>query len=159
MIRDDVLVADDWIAVDDQADIAPAKKLIVSLGRWRSERDQLCSAGATIGVRLANTEDVDAIFAEIADRPLIALEFPKFDDGRALTQARVLRGRLGYRGTLRGVGDILQDLVYIMRRCGFNEILPRADQDPQGCLRALSDFSTAYQPAADGIPSVFIRRR
>lgn len=159
MIRDNALVADDWAEVDSQAEIPPAKKLIVPLSRWLTEREQLCSTGATIGVRLPNTEDVDAIFPEIADRPLIALELPKFDDGRALTQARVLRGRLGYRGDLRGVGDILQDLVYIMRRCGFNEIIPRADQGLDGCLRALADFSTAYQPAADSIQSVFIRRR
>lgn len=159
MIRDNALVIDDWTEIDSQADIPPTKKLIVPLSRWLSEREQLCATGASIGVRLPNTEDVDAIFPEIANRPLLALEFPKYDDGRALTQARVLRGRLAYRGDLRGVGDILQDLVFIMRRCGFNEITLRAGQDPQKCLRALSDFSTAYQPAADGIQSVFIRRR
>jgi len=59
---------------------------------------------------------------EIAGRPLLALEFPKFDDGRALTQARVLRGRLGYHSDLRAVGDILQYLVFVARRCGSSEI-------------------------------------
>src|SRR3546814_11872909 len=75
---------------------------------------------------------VDDIFAEIADRPLLVLGFPKHDDGRALTQAKLLRGRLGYRGDLRVDGHILQDLVSVARRCGCNEIKPRADQELQG---------------------------
>ena len=160
MIRGNALASDDWTTIDDESGIPPeAEKLIVSLSRWCAEHEQLRSSGKLIGVRLPNIEDIDAVFAEVADRPLLALEFPKFADGRALTQARVLRGRLGYRGDLRGVGDILQDLIFIMRRCGFNEIVPRLGQDMDGCLRALADFSTAYQPAADGIRSAFVRRR
>lgn len=160
LICGDRLIDDDWTVLDEHAaPPAGAGKLIVPLSRWRTERDALQATGAQIGVRLINTEDVDQLFPEIADRPLLVLEFPKFDDGRALTQARVLRGRLGYRGNLRLTGDILQDLVFVARRCGFNEIQPRADQDPNGCLRALKDFSTAYQPAADDVQSVFIRRR
>lgn len=160
LIRDDRLIADDWITLDKQTAVpTTAGKVIVPLSRWRAEHNALLSTGAQIGVRLLNTEDVDALFPEIADRPLLALELPKFDDGRALTQARVLRGRLGYHGDLRLTGDILQDLVFVARRCGFNEIQPRADQDPNGCLRALKDFSTAYQPAADDVQSAFIRRR
>ncbi|MGH8460604.1 MAG: DUF934 domain-containing protein [Stenotrophobium sp.] len=162
MIRGNALVIDDWTEIDDESALPAGgnpTKLIVPLKRWRTERESLIAAGMQIGVRLANTEDVDTIFPEIADRPLLALEFPKFDDGRALTQARVLRGRLDYRGDLRGVGDILQDLIFIMRRCGFNEIVPRADQNSEGCLQALADFSTAYQPAADDVQSAFVRRR
>src|SRR3546814_14147513 len=86
---------------------AGAQRLIVTLARLRAERDTLLAAAAQIGVRLANTEDVDDIFAEIADRPLLVLGFPKHDDGRALTQAKLLRGRLGYRGDLRVDGHIL----------------------------------------------------
>lgn len=160
LIRDDRLIADDWTALDEQAAVpASASRLIVPLNRWRTERAALQATGAQIGVRLANTEDVDQLFPEVADRPLLVLEFPRFDDGRALTQARVLRGRLGYRGDLRLTGDILQDLVFVARRCGFNEIQPRDDQDPDGCLHALEDFSTAYQPAADDMQSAFSRRR
>lgn len=119
----------------------------------------MLATGAQIGVLLLNTEDADELYAEIAGRPLLALEFPKFDDGRALTQARVLRGRLGYRGDLRAVGDILQYLAFVARRCGFNEIQPRTDQDLDGCLSALQDFTTAHQSAADAAQSAFIRRR
>ncbi len=94
-----------------------------------------------------------------AGRPLLALELPKFDDGRALTQARVLRERLGCRGDLCAVGDILQYLVFVARRCGSNGIQPCADQNLDNCLHVLQDFSTAYQPAADAAQSAFIRRR
>jgi uncharacterized protein (DUF934 family) len=160
VIRDDRLIADRWTELDDETAIpAGAGPLVVTLARWRAERDALLAVGAPVGVRLANTEDVDDIFTEIADRPLLVLGFPKHDDGRALTQAKLLRGRLGYRGDVRVDGHILQDLVSVARRCGCNEIKPRADQELQGCLRALGEFSTAYQPAADGIVSVFVRRR
>src|SRR3546814_16819471 len=84
---------------------------------------------------------------------------PKHDDGRALTQAKLLRGRLGYRGDLRVDGHILQDLVSVARRCGCNELKPRADPELQGCLRALSEFSAASQPAAARIVSVFVSCR
>src|SRR3546814_6057549 len=74
LIRDDGLIADSWIELDDEAAIpAGAQRLIVTLARLRAERDTLLAAAAQIGVRLANTEDVDDIFAEIADRACCVL--------------------------------------------------------------------------------------
>src|SRR3546814_18151761 len=105
LIRDDGLIADSWIELDDEAAIpAGAQRLIVTLARLRAERDTLLAAAAQIGVRLANTEDVADIFAETADRPPLALGLPTHEDGRAPTQAKPLRGRPGYRqaGARRG---------------------------------------------------------
>lgn len=159
VLKDDAFIADDWQTLGDE-DVLPTQgSIIVTLRRWRADANALRSSGCNVGVLIPNTEDMDVIFSEISDRKLLVLQIPTMADGRALTQARLLRGRLGYRGELRGVGDILSDLILFMRRCGFDSIVPRADQDPETCLRALREFSVFYQPAADGQKLIFTRRR
>jgi uncharacterized protein (DUF934 family) len=150
------VVEDDWTL---SADGAASGRTIVPLERWRRERELLLSAGAAVGVLLPNTEDVDAVYPEIRDRPLIALEFPAFADGRALSQAVVLRTRLGFSGELRAVGDIIRDLVFWLGRCGFDSIVPREDQDLEACRIALSELPVSYQAAADGRTPAWIARR
>ena len=154
------IVEDDWTLAPEGAAGAPASgKLIVPLARWRAEREPLLASAAAIGVLLPNTEDVDALYPQIADRPLIALQFPTFTDGRALTQAVLLRNRLGFAGELRALGDVVRDLVFWLGRCGFDAIVPRPDQDLEACRGALDELSVAYQPAADAHAAVWARRR
>jgi uncharacterized protein (DUF934 family) len=154
VLRRGSVALDDWTLAADGGG-----RTIVPLERWRRERELLLSAGAAVGVLLANTEDVDAVYPEVRDRPLIALEFPAFTDGRALSQAVVLRTRLGFTGELRAVGDIIRDLVFWLGRCGFDSIVPREDQDPEACRIALSELEVSYQAAADGRTPVWIQRR
>lgn len=160
------LVDDDWTLIEDgRAEAerapagAPAGKVIVTLARWRTDRDALLAAHAAVGVLVPNTADIEAVFAEIADRALIVLQFPAFTDGRALSQAVVLRKRLGFTGELRAVGDVIRDLVFWLGRCGFDSIVPRKDQNLQACRGALREFTVAYQAAADEHTPVWIRRR
>ena len=117
------------------------------------------AAHAAVGVLVPNTADIEAVFGEISDRALIVLQFPTFTDGRALSQAVVLRKRLGFTGELRAVGDVIRDLVFWLGRCGFESIVPRKDQDLEGCRAALREFTVAYQAAADEHTPVWIRRR
>jgi len=156
VLRKGSVVADDWTQSVHGPD---GGRRIVPLERWRKERVALLSAGTTVGVLLPNTADVDALYGEVGDRPLIALEFPAFADGRALSQAVVLRTRLGFAGELRAVGDITRDLVFWLGRCGFDTIVPRADQDLEACRLALSELQVSYQAAADGRTPVWIERR
>jgi uncharacterized protein (DUF934 family) len=155
------LVDDNWTLIEDgRAEIGSAgDKVIVTLARWRAERETLLAAHAAVGVLVPNTSDVEAVFAEISDRALIVLQFPTFTDGRALSQAVVLRKRLGFTGELRAVGDVIQDLVFWLGRCGFDSIVPRKDQNLQACRAALREFTVAYQAAADDHTPVWIRRR
>jgi uncharacterized protein (DUF934 family) len=150
------VVADEWTL---PADGSGGGRAIVPLDRWRKEREALLSAGTAVGVLLPNTADVDALYAEVGDRPLLALEFPNFADGRALSQAVVLRTRLGYTGELRAVGDIIRDLVFWLGRCGFDTIVPRPDQDLEACRLALAELGVSYQAAADGRTPAWIHRR
>src|SRR5690348_391618 len=155
------LVEDEWTLIEDgRADIeAGPGKVIVTVARWRVEREALLRGHAAVGVLVPNTADIEAVFAEIEDRPLIVLQFPMFTDGRALSQAVVLRKRLGFRGELRAVGDVIRDLVFWLGRCGFDSIVPRKDQKLEDCRAALREFTVAYQAAADEHTPVWIRRR
>ena len=161
ILRDGELAADDWTLLEDgRAEIGSAGgKVIVTLARWRAERESLAAAHTAVGVLVPNTADIEAVYAEIADRPLIALQFPTFTDGRALSQAVVLRKRLQFRGQLRAVGDVIRDLVFWLGRCGFDSIVPRKDQNLEACRGALDELRVAYQAAADGHTPVWVRRR
>ena len=158
IIRDRAIVEDDWTIAADGAAAATGGRLIVPLARWRGERAGPGSV-ATVGVLLPNTEDVEALYPQIAALPLIALQFPKFADGRALTQATLLRNRLGFARELRAVGDVVRDLMFWLGRCGFNAMVPRPDQDLEACRQALDEIRRAYQSGADGHVPVWVRRR
>lgn len=155
------LVEDSWTLVEDgRTEIESAGgKVIVTLARWRVEREALLGTHSAVGVLVPNTADIEAVYPQISDRPVIALQFPTFTDGRALSQAVVLRKRLEFRGELRAVGDVIQDLVFWLGRCGFDSIVPRTDQNLEACRAALGELSVAYQAAADGHTPVWVRRR
>ena len=166
ILRRGELVEDHWTVIEDGRTEAERTqieagggKVIVTLARWRAERQALLAAHAAVGVLIPNTADIEAVFPEVADRALIVLQFPTFTDGRALSQAVVLRKRLGFKGELRAVGDVIRDLVFWLGRCGFDSIVPRKDQKLEDCRVALREFTVAYQAAADEHTPVWIRRR
>lgn len=159
VIVDGRIVENEWLSLADDAALPASGKIIVSLKRFRAERAALDGSGLAVGVRIPNTEDVATLARELAGQPLIAVEIPKMADGRAYSQARVLRERYAYRGEIRAQGDVMHDLLFNMARCGINAFELRADQDAQDCLRAFADFDLAYQQAADGIETVLQRRR
>lgn len=161
ILREGEVVQDTWTLIEDgRTEIDSAGgNVIVTLARWRLEREALLAAHAAVGVLVPNTADIEAIYAEVRDRPLLALQFPTFTDGRALSQAVVLRKRLGFRKELRAVGDVIQDLVFWLGRCGFDSIVPRKDQNLEACRGALTELRVAYQAAADHHTPVWVRRR
>lgn len=99
-------------------------------------------AGALL---LDNTADVLARAAEIAGHAAVALQFPKWTDGRAYSQAVLLRGRLRYDGDIVAVGEVLADMLPLLRRCGFTAVRMRADQKLETARRALGYFDHHYQ--------------
>lgn len=101
-------------------------------------------------VSLANTDPVEDLAPHVGRLRLIVLDFPKFSDGRAYSQARLLRGRLGYAGELRATGGVLQDQVPFMLRCGFDSFESDQKAFGEALARARSLFSVVYQPAEDG---------
>jgi uncharacterized protein (DUF934 family) len=129
--------------------------VLVPLARWERDREVLRSRGAPFGVRLPNTVDVGNLDDTILEAALIVLEFPSFGDGRAYSQARLLRDARGYRGALRATGAaVVRDQLLGMARCGIDCFELRADQSVDGCREALHEFTIAYQPTRDGLPKV-----
>jgi uncharacterized protein (DUF934 family) len=79
----------------------------------------------------------------------VAINFPKFGDGRGYTKARLLRERFAYKGEVRAVGEVLGDQLFYMARCGFDAFALVDGKDTQAALRCLQDFSVTYQAATD----------
>jgi uncharacterized protein (DUF934 family) len=155
LIRKRALAADEFVMLADDAPLPASGSVIVSLARWQKEGDTLRAGGLCTGVRIPNTADLAQVFAQIADRPVIALEYPAFPDGRAHSQARLLRDRYRYAGEVRATGAaVVRDHLQAMERCGIDAFLLRADQDVADCLAAFTDFTLAYQPATDDLPLV-----
>jgi uncharacterized protein (DUF934 family) len=99
---------------------------------------------------IANTEDVLQLGSRLDGVKLIELNFPKFTDGRAYSQARLLRERLGYTGELRATGAVLRDQLSFMLRCGFDSFASDQPGFSEALARARTLFSVVYQPVGDG---------
>ena len=89
--------------------------------------------------------DADPLQQSLQDVQTIELYFPKFTDGRAFSQALMLRRRCGFSGDIRATGDVLIDQLSQMQRCGFSSAVLRADQDISKGRDLLSHFSAFYQ--------------
>jgi len=75
----------------------------------------------------------------------IDLHFAKFTDGRAYSQAYLLRRRMGFTGDIRATGDVLVDQVAQLQRSGFSSAVLRADQNLNHAQRQLTHFNDFYQ--------------
>jgi uncharacterized protein (DUF934 family) len=104
--------------------------------------DQDATTGALV---LANTDDVLAHADEIRAASAVVLQFPKWTDGRAYSQAVLLRGRLRYPGEIRATGDVVVDMAPLLQRCGFDTLQLRADQKLEAAQRALGLITSHYQ--------------
>jgi uncharacterized protein (DUF934 family) len=154
LIRNGALVADGWVAVADGEAVPDGEHAIVGFARWQAERDAFAGRNARIGIRLANTDDVQALAEDIARIGLIALEFPKFNDGRAYSQARLLRERLGFTGELRATGQVLRDQYPFMRRCGFDAFEVSEGTTVEAFRKSEAMITRCYQPAGDDAPTI-----
>ena len=109
---------------------------------------QFIDAGAPLPestLHWPNTEDVLRHAAEVAAVRDIALHFPSWTDGRAYSQAVLLRLRLRHTGALIATGEVLADMLPLLRRCGFSAVQLRADQQLETAQRALGFFDGHYQ--------------
>lgn len=158
LIKDGRIVADDWVPVPDGAPLATDAPVIVSLARWRAEREALLAEDRPLGVRLAGDTPVDEIVGDLPRLSLIAVEFPAITDGRGYTLGRLLRERYGFEGELRAVGDLVRDVYPFLHRCGFDAVEARNEEDARAWEESLAAVSVAYQPAADRRATVFALR-
>ena len=124
---------------------------------WNENQDAFAGRN-DIGVWFDSHDEPETVAGDLNQLPLIAVNFPKFTDGRGYSIARLLRERHGYTGELRAVGDVLLDQLFYMKRCGFDSYVLRADKDINKADGCLNVFSNAYQAAVDVKEPLFRRR-
>ncbi|WP_296062446.1 DUF934 domain-containing protein [uncultured Amphritea sp.] len=110
------------------------------------------------GVLLHPDDDPQLLQPWLDSLPLIALQFPRFSDGRAYSQAYLLRARHGFEGELRAVGDVLRDQLAAMRHCGFSSFAIREDKSSEEALKGLEVFDLIYARSVS-TPQPLFRRR
>jgi len=106
---------------------------------------------------LDNTADVLAQADALQGQPAVLLNFPKWTDGRAYSQAFLLRARLSFGGEIRATGDVLVDMLPLLERTGFDSVVLRAGQDRFAAERALRFFPSHYQGDLKEARPVFVR--
>ena len=160
LFRETGIVDDPWQKLADDAPIPSDGMILVGVARWREARAALLARRGPVGVAFANTDAVESLASDIPRLDLIALHFPKFSDGRAYSQARLLRGRLGYAGELRATGNVLRDQLPFMLRCGFDSFESEQKGFEEALARARTLFSVVYQPTEDDrLPAALLRLR
>ncbi len=153
LTRDGVWTADDWPVVRERNSVTRENAAaLVPLALYLAQ-----PPSAAHGVWLSPIDDPVALVPHLDAVPLIAIDFPVFNDGRGCSTAAMLRSRYRYRGDLRAIGDVLVDQLFFLRRVGFSSFLLRVDQDRDRAMRALRTFSNAYQGAADNPLPAFRR--
>jgi uncharacterized protein (DUF934 family) len=156
IIRNRALVDDDFAHVPDGAEL-PDGKPIVTLARYRAATAELLARYPELGVRIPS-DKLPSDIPDLARLALIAIEFPRFSDGRGYSVARMLRDRHGFKGELRAVGWVLRDNLLYMDRCGINAFELKPGKPLESALEAFREFSVTYQAAADEKRPIYRRR-
>jgi uncharacterized protein (DUF934 family) len=121
----------------------PQPGRLLTIEQWHAVREHW-HADIRVGLIVANDVDVQTLAADLPRIDLIALQFPKWTDGRAYSQARTLRQRLRFGGEIRATGEVLLDMLPLLARTGFDAAALRADQDPDAARRALAFFDQGH---------------
>ena len=150
LIKDGKLVTDSFVDVSGAESIPPTGAVLVTYDQWQAQRAALLARGTPLGIRLHSDQAPDLIAADLPHLALVALEFPKFRDGRAYSYARLLRERCGFTGELRAVGDVLLEQLFFMLRTGFDAFEIQSEDPLRAYRTALGDLSVWYQPTGDG---------
>src|ERR1700737_2276801 len=147
LIKGRAIIEDRWTLLRDATsldDVPGEAAVIVPLALWKSEHEALVTR-KDVGVWLKPDDEPSALAAEIDSLPLIAIDFPKFVDGRGYSTGRLLREKYRFAGELRAIGDVLRDQLYYLSQCGFDAFAIKAGQDIASALAGLDDFSDNYQ--------------
>ena len=157
LVKNSRIVEDAYLRVaDDEA--LPDGPVIVSAARLLTESDALRGRAAPVGVLWPNDRRIEELQRHLGWLDLVALSFPKFRDGRAYSQARLVRERYGFAGELRATGQVLRDQFLFMLRAGFDAFEVTKEADALAFPEAARRYSVFFQPAADARANVFRER-
>ena len=150
LIKNKRVAQNPWLLLKAEDTVPATGDVIVPLAVWTTQREALLKRMGSVGVLLENTDDPRSLVTDFAKLGVIAVRFPKFTDGRAYSQARLLRERLGYTGELRATGVVLRDQLPFLLRCGFDSFESGQPGFGEALGKARTLFSVVYQPVGDG---------
>jgi len=158
LVENGLIAQDRYRYIADEEPIPERVPVIVTAQRFLANPDALIRRDGSLGVLWPNDRRIAELAPWLGHLALVALHFPKFRDGRAYSQARLLRETFGFRGTLRATGDVLRDQFHFLIRAGFDSFEVKKQADAHVFAEAAGRYSVVYQPSADGqIPA--LRRR
>jgi uncharacterized protein (DUF934 family) len=158
LVKDSRVVDDRFVRLADDAPIPDAGAVIVSAARYLAEAASLANRTAPTGVVWPNDRPIAELAPHLDHLALVALVFPKFRDGRAFSQARLLRERFGYRGEMRATGDVLRDQFLFMLRAGFDSFEVSKPADAAAFAESIQRYAVFYQPTGDGRATILNQR-
>ena len=158
LVKNGKISADAFVHVADDAEIPADGAILISSARFLDDPQTLSRRAGKIGVIWPNNRDVDDLVPWLDRLAAVALVFPTFRDGRAYSQARLLRERHGYDGELRATGQVLRDQFVFMLRAGFDAFEVKKQSDAEAFAATTQRYSVFYQPTGDGRVTALHRR-
>ena len=157
LVKSGKISGDAFVRVADDAEIPSGGAVLISAARLLDDPETLSRLRKT-GVIWPNNRDVDDLVPYLDRLAVVALVFPTFRDGRAYSQARLLRERHGFAGELRATGQVLRDQFVFMLRAGFDAFEVRKESDAEAFASTAKRYSVFYQPTGDGRVTALNRR-
>ena len=158
LVKNGRITTDLFVHVADGAELPGDGAILVSAARFLEDPEALLRRPGKVGVIWPNNRDLDDLVPYLDRLAAVALVFPTFRDGRAYSQARLLRERHGYDGELRATGQVLRDQFVFMSRAGFDAFEVKKDADADAFAETMKRYSVFYQPTGDGRVTALNRR-
>jgi uncharacterized protein (DUF934 family) len=158
LVKHGRIATDSFVHVADGAELPGDGAVLVTAARFLEDPEALLRRAGKLGVIWPNNRDVDDLVPWLDRLAVIALLFPTFRDGRAYSQARLLRERHGYDGELRAAGQVLRDQFVFMLRAGFDAFEVKKQSDADAFADTAKRYSVFYQPTGDGRVTALHRR-
>ena len=150
LVKNGKIATDTFVHVADDADLPDDGAILVSAARFLENPEAILRRPGKSGVIWPNNRDVDDLVPYLDRLAVVGLVFPTFRDGRAYSQARLLRERHGFKGELRATGQVLRDQFMFMLRAGFDAFEVKKEADAEAFANTAKRYSVFYQPTGDG---------
>src|SRR5256886_16356217 len=158
LVKNGRITTDLFVQIVDGAELPGDGAILVPAARFLEDPEAVLRRTGKVGVIWPNNRNLDDLVPYLGKLAAVALVFPSFRDGRAYTQARLLRERHGYEGELRATGQVLRDQFVFMLRAGFDAFDVRKQADAEAFGEAARRYTVFYQPTGDGHLSALHRR-
>ena len=158
LVKNAKITNDLFVHVPDGAELPGNGAILVSAARFLEDPEAILRRAAKVGVIWPNNRDLDDLVPYLERLAAVALVFPSFRDGRAYSQARLLRERYAFEGELRATGQVLRDQFVFMLRAGFDAFEVKKDSDAAAFAATTKRYSVFYQPTGDGRVTALHRR-